>query len=128
MLLDPNCKPSQDVLAYFIPPRKRERSSSDGEEEGEGGVNGGLAELPVEGLKRRRRGGVASTGQGGRKGKSNRRKGGNEKRSVAHVFRNVCIVCHVCICCVYDSQHSIHSNCYMQCRWMHVQRTCIFTV
>ena len=84
MLLDPSRKPSQDVLAYFLPQGKREGSSSDGEEEeGEGGANGGLAELPVEGLKRRRKGGgVAGTGQS-KKGRSTRRKGGNDKRLVS---------------------------------------------
>lgn len=74
LLLDPGHKQSLDVLSYFLPPRKRESSSSSGE--GEGG-DGPLADLPVDGLKRRRGGG----GRGGRgrekstaRGKSGTRK------------------------------------------------------
>lgn len=74
MLLDPDRKQSRDVLSYFQPQQKREGSSSEGEE-GEGGM---LAELPVEGLKHRRRGGVAGTGPGRGKGRG-KSTGGREK-------------------------------------------------
>ena len=73
LLLDPSREQSQDILTYFVPPRKREGSSSEGE--GEGG--GGLAELPMEGLKRRRKGGVA--GKNRTKGRSTKGKADDKK-------------------------------------------------
>ena len=80
LLLCPDHKQSQDVLSYFQPRRKREGSSSEGEEEG--GGEGVLAELPVEGLKRRCRGGVAGTHRerGRGRGASSRGKAGGQKK------------------------------------------------
>ena len=80
MLLDPSHKQSPDILSYFTQSHKRRGpSGSEGEGEGEEGV---LGELPVEGLKRRRRGGRGGRGGGGRGGRERpaRGKGGGEKK------------------------------------------------
>ena len=80
MLLCPDHKQSHDVLSYFQPQRKGEGSSSEGEgEEGEGGM---LAKLPVEGLKRKCRGGAGGTHRerGRGRGTSNGEKSGGKKK------------------------------------------------
>lgn len=64
---------SLDVMSYFQPQQKREGSSSEGEE-GEGM----LADLPVEGLKRRCQGGVAGNGVGRGRGKGKSTGGGQK--------------------------------------------------
>ena len=59
LLLDPSGEQSQDILTYFVLPQKREGNSSEREGEGGGGVAGRPAQLPMEGLKRGRKGDVA---------------------------------------------------------------------
>ena len=73
MLLDPGRKQSLDVLTYFVPNSKRESSSS-----GEGEGEGLLADLPVEGLKMRRRGGGER--RGGRGKSTTRVRSGNKNK------------------------------------------------
>ena len=77
LLLDPGHEQSLDVLSYFLPPRKRESSSSSGE--GEGG-DGPLADLPVDGLKRRRGGVGRGRGERGREKSTARGKSGTRKK------------------------------------------------
>ena len=78
MLLDPDRSRSQDVLTYFQPLQKKQSSSSSSSSDGDGESNGVLEDLPVEGLKRRRRGGVATRGRGSST-QGRHRKGSNHR-------------------------------------------------
>ncbi|CAI8041496.1 hypothetical protein GBAR_LOCUS23070 [Geodia barretti] len=89
MLLDPGRKQSLDALTYFLPNRKRESSSS-----GEGEGEGLLADLPVEGLKRRHRGGGGGRRGRGRGKSTTRGKSGNKNKTTSRAglrgTRSVC--------------------------------------